>query len=251
MKKHYKILLYLIIGCGVFLFFWSANGNPAFTPKMAMRKVLRKHLVEDTELLLMQDGDNAIINAVYKNAVYADEESLYYCELDGDPFLPWFEPGFWETNSTLRRQSRGETISFILGNEQYRWRPQVYCLPLYLLPEDEALHWNTVEATLTFDYRNLGGEWEYDCAMTYTASADRAENDLITLCFTEDVYTIDGPYPEVPSYLFSNDNWEQMTNPRSYYSDDWQAAHPPFPITLTITLYDGDTAVYTETHDLT
>ena len=232
MKKTLKILLFLTIGLAVFLLLWHLNGSPGFTPEMAMEKVLHTHLIEDAQLILCTDGDNAVMNRRMKNMAALTDTHLYYCEMMGDPFLPWFEPGVWQRSEGLWSQPRGEVMTAMLGSTQYRGRPQVWSLPLYLLPEDENPAWDRAEAALTFDYRGMGGAW--DCAITYTADEMRRTDSLTTLWFTEhDGYFTGTP----PADRLANVTYEAWM---TLYS------RGKANMTLEITLYAGDRPVHTE-----
>ena len=243
MKKMYKILLFLALGIGVFFLFWSANGKPGFTPLMAMRMVEHSYLVKDTEVLLCEDGDNAIVNRRYKNIITADDQYLYYCEMSGKTFLPWWEPGLWEPAATLEAHARGKVISFIPGSVQYRPYGDIrqqFSIPLYLTSETEELPWDSVKAELTFDYRNTDSK-EWNCAITYHNRTERNPDGMTVLLFLDDQADIDGTAPDQRLSVITYSLWERL-----YYFDHADNV----PITLTITLYDGTTAVHTESHDL-
>ncbi|MBQ2651186.1 MAG: hypothetical protein IJF79_06100 [Clostridia bacterium] len=232
LKKTYKILLFLSIGLLVFFLFWRASGSPGFTPEMAMEKLLHTHLIEDAQLILCTDGDNAVMNRRMKNMAALTDTHLYYCEMMGDPFLPWFEPGIWQRSEGLWSQPRGEKLTAMLGSTQYRGRPQVWSLPLYILPEDESLTWDRAEAALTIDDRGMGGKW--DCAITYTADGIRSAETLTTLWFTEhDGYFTGTP----PADRLASVTYEAWMTLYSCGKAD---------MTLEITLYSGDRPVYTE-----
>ena len=244
LRKTYKILLFLALGFGVFFLFWNVNGRPGFTPIMAMRMLERSYLVNDTEVLLCEDGDNAIVNRRYKNIITADDQYLYYCELMGKTFLPWWEPGLWEPNMTLDSTPRGETVSFIPGSVQYRPYGDVrqqFSIPLYLIPEDDPA-WDSVEASLTFDYRN-SDDPAWNCAITYHNRTERNPDGVTILLFLDDRAEIDGTTPDERLSVITHSLWQRL-----YY---FNRADNGAPITLTFTLYDGDTAVHSESHDLT
>ena len=242
LRKTYKILLFLALGFGVFFLFWNVNGRPGFTPIMTMRMLERSYLVNDTEVLLCEDGDNAVVNRLYKNVITANGQNVFYCELKGKTFLPWWEPGLWQPVTNLWTAERQETVTWIPGSVQYRPYGDVrqqFSIPLYLIPEDDPA-WDSVEASLTFDYRNSDAQ-EWDCAITYHNRTERNPDGVTVLLFLDDQADVVGtlPYDTLGKTTYSA--WDVL-----YYFDFLDV-----PVTLTITLYDGDIAVHNESHDLT
>ena len=244
LKKGHKIALYLFLGLLVLFLFWRGNDSPGLTPEMAMRILERQYLVEDTELLLCEEGEHGFVNAEYRNVLTMDSGHLYYSEIHSTRFLWWVNIGQWQGRYGLWTHPRSTPISHTLGNCQTLDTPEnsfYFSIPLYILPEDETLVWDHVRAELCYDYRELA-DAEYKTASIYTAEAVRSSDRVTTLWFHEDI-----------GYILGDSAYEDLADAASYLFDNIQRGgfrDNTGTTTLTVTLYHGDDPVHTETHDL-
>ena len=243
-KKHYKILLFLLIGLGVFFLLWTADGRPVFTPQMAMRRTEHSFLLEDTEQLVCHPTYRYGPEPRY-DFVTTDGACLYYGQAQGDGLTYWNDFGRW-TVSDFHRNSKGETVSYISGQtatlSYYDPADDLRCecevVPFYIFTED--IEFDALHGLLEIEYTDLLDALPGTHTFQFSDTAEAVGQGHV-LWFGRYQMTVKDQPAFVPHRL-----------DESSLDNLWFYLDPAYNrTTLTITLYKEGREVYTETMTLT